>query len=41
MDYRAEMKQLRDTLNENARLYYTLDRSTMSDYDYDYLYCRL
>ena len=25
MDYRAEMKQLRDTLNENARLYYTLD----------------
>lgn len=41
MDYRAEMKQLRDTLNENARLYYTLDRSTMSDYEYDQLYRRL
>lgn len=41
MDYSAEMKQLRDTLNENARLYYTLDRSTMSDYEYDHLYRRL
>ena len=41
MDYRAEMKQLRDTLNETARLYYTLDRSTMSDYEYDHLYRRL
>ena len=41
MDYRAEMKQLRDTLNENARLYYTLDASKMSDYDYDRLYRRL
>lgn len=41
MDYRVEMKQLRDTLNENARLYYTLDRSTMSDYEYDHLYRRL
>ena len=41
MDYRAEMKQLRDTLNENARLYYTLDRSTMSDSEYDHLYRRL
>ena len=41
MDYRAEMKQLRDTLNENARLYYTLDASTMSDYEYDHLYRRL
>ena len=41
MDYRAEMKRLRDTLNENARLYYTLDRSTMSDYEYDHLYRRL
>ena len=38
MDYRAEMKQLRDTLNENARLYYTLDASKMSDYEYDRLY---
>lgn len=41
MDYRAEMKQLRDTLNENARLYYTLDVSKMSDYEYDRLYRRL
>lgn len=41
MDYRAEMKQLRDTLNENARLYYTMDTSTMSDYEYDHLYRRL
>ena len=40
MDYRTEMKQLRDTLNENARLYYTLDASTMSDYEYDRLYRR-
>lgn len=41
MDYRAEMKKLRDTLNENARLYYTMDASTMSDYEYDQLYRRL
>ena len=41
MDYREEMKQLRDTLNENARLYYTLDAPTMSDYEYDRLYRRL
>ena len=41
MDYRAEMKQLRDTLNENARLYYTLDASKMSDYEYDRFYRRL
>ena len=41
MDYRTEMKQLRDTLNENARLYYTLDASNMSDYEYDRLYRRL
>ena len=41
MDYRTEIKQLRDTLNENARLYYTLDASTMSDYEYDRLYRRL
>ena len=41
MDYRAEMKQLRNILNENARLYYTLDASAMSDYEYDHLYRRL
>lgn len=41
MDYRAEIKELREKLNENARLYYTLDASTMSDYEYDHLYRRL
>ena len=41
MDYRAEIKELREKLNENARLYYTLDASTMSDYEYDRLYRRL
>ncbi len=41
MDYRGEMKELREKLNENARLYYTLDASTMSDYEYDRLYRRL
>ena len=33
MDYRGEIKELREKLNENARLYYTLDASTMSDYE--------
>lgn len=41
MDYRREIKELREKLNENARLYYTLDASTMSDYEYDRLYRRL
>ena len=41
MDYREEIKELREKLNENARLYYTLDASTMSDYEYDRLYRRL
>ena len=41
MDYRGEIKGLREKLNENARLYYTLDASTMSDYEYDRLYRRL
>ncbi|WP_337590988.1 NAD-dependent DNA ligase LigA [Vescimonas sp.] len=41
MDYRGEIKELREKLNENARLYYTLDASTMSDYEYDRLYRRL
>ena len=41
MDYRGEIKKLREKLNENARLYYTLDASTMSDYEYDRLYRRL
>lgn len=41
MDYRGEIKELREKLNKNARLYYTLDASTMSDYEYDRLYRRL
>ena len=35
MDYREELKQLRQELNENAYRYYVLDEPTMSDYDYD------
>jgi len=41
MDYRAEMQELRAKLNENSYLYYVLDASTMSDYEYDMLYRRL
>lgn len=41
MDYREEMKQLRDTLNENGYRYYVLDAPTMSDYEYDMLNRRL
>lgn len=41
MDYREEMKQLRDHLNEHAYLYYVLDAPTMSDYEYDRLNRRL
>lgn len=41
MDYREEMKQLRDTLNENGYRYYVLDAPTMSDYEYDLLNRRL
>ena len=37
MDYRAEMKKLRDTLNEYARLYCTMAASTMFDYEYEQL----
>ena len=37
MDYREEMKQLRETLNANGYLYYVLDAPTMSDYEYDHL----
>ena len=29
MDYREEMKQLRETLNANGYLYYVLDDPTM------------
>lgn len=41
MDYREEIKQLRQKLNENSYLYYVLDAATMSDYEYDMLYRRL
>ena len=41
MDYREEMKQLRETLNANGYLYYVLDAPTMSDYEYDHLMRRL
>ena len=41
MDYRREMQQLRDTLNENGYRYYVLDDPTMSDYEYDKLLRRL
>ena len=41
MDYREEMKQLRETLNANGYLYYVLDAPTISDYEYDHLLRRL
>ena len=41
MDYREEIKQLRETLNENGYRYYVLDAPTMSDYEYDRLNRRL
>jgi len=41
MDYREEMKELRERLNHNAYLYYVLDAPTMSDYEYDMLNRRL
>ena len=41
MDYREEMKQLRDTLNEHGYRYYVLDNPTISDYEYDHMLRRL
>lgn len=41
MDYREEIKQLRDILNENGYRYYVLDAPTMSDREYDLLNRRL
>ena len=35
MDYREEMKQLRDTLNAHGYRYYVLDDPTISDYEYE------
>ena len=41
MDYREEIRQLREQLNENGYRYYVLDAPTMSDYEYDMLNRRL
>lgn len=41
MNYREEIKYLRDTLNENGYRYYVLDAPTMSDHEYDLLNRRL
>lgn len=41
MDYREEIKQLRDTLNEHGYKYYVLDAPIISDYEYDMLNRRL
>lgn len=41
MDYRSEMAQLRQELNEAGYRYYVLDDPTMSDYDYDHKLRRL
>ena len=41
MDYRQEIKHLRDILNENGYRYYVLDAPTMSDHEYDMLNRRL
>ena len=37
MDYREQMKHLRDTLNEHGYRYYVLDDPTISDYEYDHM----
>ncbi|MBQ0038206.1 MAG: NAD-dependent DNA ligase LigA [Clostridiales bacterium] len=41
MDYREEMKELRDTLNAHGYRYYVLDDPTISDYEYDHMLRRL
>lgn len=41
MDYKEEMRALRETLNENSRLYYEQDAPVIPDYEYDRLYRRL
>lgn len=41
MDYREEMKQLRDYLNEQGYKYYVLDAPVIPDYEYDRLLRRL
>ena len=41
MDYREEMKRLRDTLNAHGYRYYVLDDPQISDYEYDHMLRRL
>ena len=41
MDYREEMKELRDTLNAHGYRYYVLDDPQISDYEYDHMLRRL
>ena len=41
MDYREEMKNLRDTLNEHGYRYYVLDDPIIQDYEYDQMLRRL
>ena len=41
MNYREEMKELRDTLNAHGYRYYVLDEPTISDYEYDHMLRRL
>ncbi len=37
MDYREQMKELRDTLNRHGYRYYVLDDPEISDYEYDHM----
>ncbi len=41
MDTKAELEQLRETLQTNARAYYELDAPTITDFEYDALMRRL
>ena len=36
-DYKARIKELREILEYNSKLYYDMDAPTMSDYEYDHL----
>ena len=41
MDYRQEMRELRETLNHHGYLYYVLDTPAIPDYEYDRMLRRL
>ena len=41
MDYKTEMRELRDFLNQQSYLYYVLDAPVIPDYEYDRLNRRL